>query len=88
MCERECIQIHGNKCKILESACPVCVTRAKHCPDEAVKIINLPQELDEDITHGYGENGFRLFRLPSPRESQVVGILGAVSYTHLRAHET
>ena len=50
MCERECIQIHGNKCKILESACPVCVTRAKHCPDEAVKIINLPQELDEDIT--------------------------------------
>ena len=76
MCERDCIQIIGNKCRILESACPVCMTRAKHCPDDAVKIINLPQELDEDITHGYGENGFRLFRLPSPRESQITGILG------------
>ena len=76
MCELDCIQIIGNKCRILESACPVCMTRAKHCPDEAVKIINLPQELDEDITHGYGENGFRLFRLPSPGESQIIGILG------------
>ena len=76
MCERDCIQIIGNKCRILESACPVCMTRAKHCPDDAVKIINLPQELDEVITHGYGENGFRLFRLPSPRESQITGILG------------
>ncbi len=76
MCDRECIQIEGNKCKILESACPVCLTRAKHCPDDAVKIINLPEELDSDMTHCYGENGFRLFRLPSPREEQVVGILG------------
>jgi len=76
MCERECIQINGSKCRILESACPVCMTRAKHCPDDAVKIINLPQELDEEITHRYSENGFRLFRLPSPRESQIVGILG------------
>jgi len=76
MCDRECIQIDGNKCKILESACPVCLTRARHCPDDAVKIINLPEELDHDMTHCYGENGFRLFRLPSPREEQVVGILG------------
>ena len=28
------------------------------------------------MTHRYGENGFRLFRLPAPREEQVVGILG------------
>ncbi len=76
MCERECIQVEGNKCKILESACPVCLTRAKHCPDEAVKIINLPEELDTDLTHSYGENAFRLFRLPSPRQEQIVGILG------------
>ena len=31
MCERECIQVEGSKCKILETACPVCFTRAKHC---------------------------------------------------------
>ena len=76
MCERDCIQVEDNKCKILETACPVCLTRAKHCPDNAVKIINLPEELDHDMTHCYGENGFRLFRQPSPREEQIVGILG------------
>ena len=76
MCERECIQVEGSKCKILETACPVCFTRVKHCPDGAVKIINLPEELDTDLTHSYGENAFRLFRLPSPRQEQIVGILG------------
>ena len=76
MCDRECIQVEGSKCKILETACPVCFTRAKHCPDGAVKIINLPEELDTDLTHSYGENSFRLFRLPSPRQEQIVGILG------------
>lgn len=76
MCERECIQVEGSKCKILETACPVCFTRAKHCPDGAVKIINLPEELNTDLTHSYGENAFRLFRLPSPRQEQIVGILG------------
>ena len=76
MCERECIQVEGSKCKILETACPVCFTRAKHCPDGAVKIINLPEELDTDLTHSYGENAFRLFRLPSPKQEQIVGILG------------
>ena len=49
MCERECIQVEGSKCKILETACPVCFTRAKHCPDGAVKIINLPEELNNGI---------------------------------------
>ena len=33
MCERECSQVEGSKCNILEEACPVCFTRAKHCPD-------------------------------------------------------
>jgi len=75
-CGRECIQFEGNKCKILESACPVCLNRAKRCPGDAVKIINLPEELDTDLTHSYGENSFRLFRLPAPREQQVVGVLG------------
>ena len=75
-CGRECIQFEGNKCRILETACPVCLNRAKRCPGNAVKIINLPEELDHDLTHSYGENSFRLFRLPAPRERQVVGILG------------
>ena len=76
MCERECIQFEGDKCKILESACPVCFNRARHCPDNAVIVINLPEELDSEMSHCYGENSFRLFRLPAPRLEQVVGILG------------
>ena len=35
-CGGECIQVEGNKCKILESACPPCLVRAKHCPGDAV----------------------------------------------------
>ena len=55
---------------------PCLLYKSKTLPDEAVKIINLPEELDTDLTHSYGENSFRLFRLPSPREEQIVGILG------------
>ena len=76
MCGAECIQFENNKFRILETACPVCFTRAKLCPGDAVKIINLPEELDTDLTHRYDENGFGLFRLPAPREEQVIGILG------------
>ena len=76
MCDMECIQFEGDKCKILETACPVCFNRARHCPDNAVIVINLPEELDSEMSHCYGENSFRLFRLPAPRLEQVVGILG------------
>ena len=76
MCDMECIQFKGDKCKILETACPVCFNRARHCPDNAVIVINLPEELDSEMSHCFGENSFRLFRLPAPRLEQVVGILG------------
>ena len=76
LCGSECIQATEEECKILESACPPCLIRAKLCPDDAVKIINLPEELDTDMIHRFSLNGFRLFRLPAPRKRQVVGILG------------
>ena len=76
MCGGECIQVEDNKCRILETACPPCFYRARLCPGNAVIVINLPEELETDMTHCYGENGFRLFRLPAPRQQQVVGILG------------
>lgn len=75
-CGGECIQVIGDKCKILESACPPCIVRAKHCPDDAVIIINLPAELETDMVHRYSLNGFRLFKLPTPSKDSVVGILG------------
>ncbi len=75
-CGGECIQFTDEKWKILETACPVCFTRAKLCPGDAVKVINLPSELDTDMIHRYSLNGFRLFRLPTPTKESVVGVLG------------
>jgi len=54
--------------------CGICINK---CPFDALIITNLPSELETDMIHRYGENGFRLFRLPTPREEKVVGILGA-----------
>lgn len=75
-CGAECIQMEDDKFRILESACPPCFIRAKHCPDNAVIVINLPAELETDMIHRYSLNGFRLFRLPTPSKESVVGILG------------
>ena len=50
MCGGECIQVNNDVCVILESACLACLNRAKHCPGDAVKIINLPHNLETNIT--------------------------------------
>ena len=74
----ECIVLDDSNGKPLISeplciGCGICVVK---CPFEALIITNLPEELEGEMTHRYGENGFRLFRLPSPRQEQIVGILG------------
>jgi len=53
--------------------CGICVHK---CPFAAIKIIGLPEELEGEIIQQYGENGFRLYRLPTPIKGQVLGILG------------
>ena len=35
----------------------------KKCPFEAIKIINLPSNLEKDTTHRYSANSFKLHRL-------------------------
>ncbi|MEF8807844.1 ribosome biogenesis/translation initiation ATPase RLI [Natronomonas sp.] len=57
----------------LGETCGICVEK---CPFDAIEIINLPQELDEEPTHRYGENAFSLYGLPAPQEGRVTGILG------------
>jgi ATP-binding cassette subfamily E protein 1 len=57
----------------LGETCGICVEK---CPFDAIEIINLPEELDENPVHRYGENSFALYGLPAPREGQVTGILG------------
>jgi ATP-binding cassette subfamily E protein 1 len=57
----------------LGETCGICVEK---CPFDAIEIINLPQELDDDPVHRYGENAFALYGLPAPQEGRVTGILG------------
>jgi len=57
----------------LGESCGICVEK---CPFDAIQILNLPQELDEDPVHRYGENAFALYGLPAPEEGRVTGILG------------
>jgi len=57
----------------LGESCGICVEK---CPFDAIEIINLPGELEDDPTHRYGENAFGLYGLPIPNEGQVTGILG------------
>ncbi|MFW6153377.1 MAG: ribosome biogenesis/translation initiation ATPase RLI, partial [Halobacteriota archaeon] len=57
----------------LGETCGICVEK---CPFDAIQIINLPQELEEDPVHRYGENAFALYGLPIPTEGRVTGLLG------------
>ncbi|MDI6917908.1 MAG: ribosome biogenesis/translation initiation ATPase RLI [Thermoplasmatales archaeon] len=61
---------------ISEELCVGCGICVHKCPFDAIKIIGLPEELKEEIVHQFGKNGFRLFRLPVPKEGQITGILG------------
>ena len=74
----ECIIMDESSGKpiISESLCIGCGICINKCPHDALIITQLPSELETDMIHRYSMNGFRLFRLPAPREEQVVGILG------------
>ena len=53
--------------------CGLCV---KKCPFDAIRIINLPKNLEKETTHRFGQNAFKLHRLPYPQISQVLGLVG------------
>ena len=57
----------------LGESCGICVEK---CPFDAIEIINLPTELEDDPVHRYGENAFALYGLPIPEPGTVTGILG------------
>ncbi|MFB6219247.1 MAG: ATP-binding cassette domain-containing protein, partial [Halobacteriaceae archaeon] len=57
----------------LGESCGICVEK---CPFDAIEIINLPQELEEEPAHRYGENAFALYGLPAPGDGGVTGMLG------------
>jgi len=89
-CQLECVKfcprvrsgektvVVGEKGKpaISEELCVGCGICVHKCPFGSIKIIGLPAELKEDLIHQYGENAFRLFRLPTPKSGETVGLLG------------
>ncbi len=74
----DCIVLseESKKAQIDEDICNGCGICVKVCPFDAITIVNLASELATDKIHQYGPNSFRLFRLPTPKIGQVVGLLG------------
>ena len=73
----ECIVItESGKPLISESLCQGCGICVNKCQFEAIKIIGLADELKTELIHSYGENSFRLYRLPTPKKGVITGILG------------
>jgi ATP-binding cassette subfamily E protein 1 len=72
----EAVRIEGNKAVISESLCSGCGICVKKCPFKAISIVNLPDELEKDCSHRFGQNAFKLFRLPTPSPGVVLGLLG------------
>ena len=74
----ECIvqRPDDGKAVISEDLCTGCGICVKKCPFDAIVIVNLAKELGEDKIHQYGINSFRLYRLPTPKQGSVVGLLG------------
>ena len=74
----ECVTINeeSKKAQIDEDICNGCGICVKVCPFDAITIVNLASELATDKIHQYGINSFRLYKLPTPRKGEVVGLLG------------
>ena len=74
----DCIVLNEEtkKAQIDENICNGCGICVKVCPFDAITIVNLASELSTDKIHQYGINSFRLYKLPTPKKGEVVGLLG------------
>ncbi|MEE9409996.1 MAG: ribosome biogenesis/translation initiation ATPase RLI [Candidatus Heimdallarchaeota archaeon] len=66
----------SNKAAIHESLCSGVAICVKKCPFQCITVVNLPEELDKEVTHRYSINSFKLHRLPLPKIGKVTGLVG------------
>ena len=59
-----------------ESLCTGAGICVKKCPFHCFTIVNVPDELKKDRTHRYAPDGFSLFRMLSPKNGKVLGVIG------------
>lgn len=72
----EAVRFENDRAVIVESLCTGCGICVKKCPFKALSIVNLPDELEKDCSFRFGENTFKLYRLPTPSPGLVLGLLG------------
>ena len=72
----EAIRFEDDRPLVVEALCVGCGICVKKCPFNALSIVNLPDELEEECSHRFGANAFKLFRLPIPSSGVVLGLLG------------
>ena len=74
-----CIDVNkkDKKAEISENLCIGCGICVKKCPFKAIKIINLPISKNLKLVHQYGNNTFRLFGLPIPKQGAILGLIGS-----------
>ncbi|MGQ0638305.1 MAG: ribosome biogenesis/translation initiation ATPase RLI [Nitrososphaerota archaeon] len=74
----DCIVLNEEigKAQIDENLCNGCGICVKVCPFDAITIVNLAEELGTEKIHQFGMNSFRLYKIPTPKKGQVMGLLG------------
>ncbi len=72
----EAIRFEDERPLVVEPLCVGCGICVRKCPFKALSIVNLPDELEEECSHRFGPNTFKLFRLPIPPSGVVLGLLG------------
>ena len=74
----DCIVLNEEtgKAQIDENICNGCGICVKVCPFDAITIINLAEELSTEKIHQFGMNSFRLYKMPTPKKGEVMGLLG------------